>query len=823
VARRHRSPAKRARVAAAVAGAFALLLGAGAAGQDPPDAPIEAEGDQSVPDGVEVITVTGKTRERLLEEVPVSATTFTMEDLEAQGTSDIRGLAQFTPNLEIKTVFAASNPTLFIRGVGLKDYFANSSSAVAVYNDDVYMNSPTGQLFQLFDLENVEVLRGPQGSLYGRNASAGVIRAISRKPTGFYNGYVSGSYGSYDLFELESALEFPVVEEKLAFRGAFRMNQRDGVAKNRCAKPEFRFSNPCSLPGSPLLADIEEDVNDVDNWAARGILRWTPRSDVDVVLNAGGGLNRSLARQNQKIGTSENPQTGLKTAGNQDRAQYRDPDTCTPGKCLRVRPQFAFPTTPGETNPLDGDPYKGDYNLTEDEDVDVFLSSLTAKYEPSDSFSLSSVTAYASNQRDTHDNADASPRLQVEVEWFNEAWQASEEVRASWVAADVLYLTTGAFFLTEQLDVDNGFTFPSFSNTGRTTIQQILDQDTYTWSVFGHGSWDVVDDLTLEGGLRYNWDQKKFTADTNTFLGTIFFKGPVESEKEISKGFSGDVSMNYQLFDNYAVYGKYGRGFKAGQFNGAAGLGNFEIDLVQFVEPETVDAYEAGFKSNFLDRRVLFNAAAFFYRYNDLQVFVLDNSLATLPTPRLVNANDAQVWGLEADVRIRPLEWLEIFTNIGFLESEYLDFTDTVNTVVNTPTPELVKDVVDYSGNRLINSPVFSASGALVLNIPLGRFGWLSPRFDYSYKSEVYFDPNEGRGQFGFFPRGTLSQGDLWLFNARLAYRTVDERIEVAAFVRNLTDEEYIVDGFDLSAGFDALHFVIGDPRLIGGSVSFHF
>jgi len=811
-------------LAALLVSALLVSWSGGAAGQEAPSGQEGGTNASAEPaPGIEEITVMGQRRADALKEAPVSVTAFTMEDLAAQGTSDIRGLANFTPNLEIKTAFAASNPTLFIRGVGLKDYFANSSSAVAVYNDDIYMNSPTGQLFQLFDLENVEVLRGPQGSLYGRNASAGVIRAISRKPTGDFNGYFNGSYGSYNLVELESALEWPLIENELSIRGAYRLNMRDGVGENRCARDEYRFQPPCTInAGQPLLADVEQHVNDVNNWAARGVLRWTPNPDLDVVLIAGGGLNRSLARQNQKIGTSEDPQTGRKVAGNRDGAQYRDPDTCTPGKCQRVRPQFAFPTTPGEANPLDGDPYKGDYNLTGNEHVDVFLSSLTATYETGD-IALTSVSGYAANKRDTLDNSDASPRFQVETKWYNKAWQASQDLRGQWQPTDDLILKSGAFFLTEQLDVENLFEFPSFSDTGRTGIEQLINQDTYTWSVFGYGTWSISDNLTADAGLRYNWDQKKFTADSNTLLGTIFFKGPSETQKEISKGFSGDITLSYRFFDGLQAYAKYGHGFKAGQFNGAAGLGNFDIDLVQFVDPETVDAYEVGAKSSFLDGQVQVNVSSFFYRYNDLQVFVLDNSLATLPTPRLVNANDAQVWGVEGEFRVRPFSWLELFTTAGFLESKYLDFTDTVNTVVNQPTPELVKDTVDYSGNRLINSPALSLSGSAVVDIPLGGLGWLTPRFDFSYKTRTFFDPNEGRGQFGLFPKGTLAQDALLLVNARIAYRTPDQRIEIAGFVRNLTDEQYAVDGFDLSSGFDSLNFVIGDPRLYGVNVSYRF
>ena len=157
--------------------------------------------------GIEEMVVIGSGADVLLQSQEVSAITFDAEQLQAIGASDLSDVAQFTPNLDIRTPFAASNPTLFIRGVGLRDFNANSSSSVAVYNDEIYMNSPAGQLSQLFDVENIDVLRGPQGTIYGRNASAGTIRVISRKPTGEPGASLRATYGRFNQLELEGAVE----------------------------------------------------------------------------------------------------------------------------------------------------------------------------------------------------------------------------------------------------------------------------------------------------------------------------------------------------------------------------------------------------------------------------------------------------------------------------------------------------------------------------------------------------------------------------------------------------------------------------------------
>ena len=183
--------------------------------------------------GIEEMVVVGTAASSLFQNQEVSAIAFDEDYLEAIGASDISDVAQFTPNLEIRTPFAASNPTLFIRGVGIRDFNANSSSSVAVYNDEIYMNSPAGQLAQLFDVSNIDVLRGPQTTMYGRNANAGTIRVLARKPTGTPGVTGSVTVGRFNQLEFEAAVENVIVPDVLTMRTAARWNQRDGTTKNR--------------------------------------------------------------------------------------------------------------------------------------------------------------------------------------------------------------------------------------------------------------------------------------------------------------------------------------------------------------------------------------------------------------------------------------------------------------------------------------------------------------------------------------------------------------------------------------------------------------
>ncbi len=208
--------------------------------------------------GIEEMVVVGTGASSLLQNKEVSAIAFSAEHLEAIGASDLTDVATFTPNLEIRTPFAASNPTLFIRGVGLRDFNANSSSSVAVYNDEIYMNSPAGQLGQLFDTENIDVLRGPQTTMYARNASAGTIRVIARKPSGETGMNGTVTYGRFNQLNFEAAFETVIVPEMITMRTSARWNQRDGFTKNRCADSDYWNRPPRPRTTAPSHFSPEE-------------------------------------------------------------------------------------------------------------------------------------------------------------------------------------------------------------------------------------------------------------------------------------------------------------------------------------------------------------------------------------------------------------------------------------------------------------------------------------------------------------------------------------------------------------------------------------
>jgi iron complex outermembrane receptor protein len=751
--------------------------------------------------GIEEIEVTATRRQQASQDIPISLVAFDGTELEAARVTDIRDLADYTPNLEIKTATGASNPTLFIRGIGLNDFNSNASSSVAVYSDGVYMNSPAGQLFQLFDVERVEVLRGPQGSLYGRNATAGALQVWSRKPDGAFSADTIVTYGNYDAVEVTGALAFPIVSDVLSARIAGRMNRRDGITENRCAGPiinqripRFGVENQCRrlrATDPPIPPGLPDRVNDIDNWASRAIFKLDPSDSQEWTLNVHGGQSRANALQLQLRGV----RPPILNGAGQGALDYGDRDR---------------------------DPFAGDYDLVGPEELDLFGSGLSGEIEL-DTIRLKSITAYEWNSRSILDNTDAGPRVIIHSDTKDSAWQASQELIVSSLSGDRFEWDLGGFALYEQLEADNTFNTRIVAPVPTLTTQDI-DQELFTWALFGHATYQATDQIRFDGGLRYNWERKRFRITaSNIPLGPGFEVQNVDGdETETWDAFTGDVVLTWQPTEEVSTYVKYSRGFKGGHFNGGA---VFSAQVVEAVEPESVNAYEIGLKSNWFDRQLILNAAFFYYDYENYQVFALRNDPGSIPIPQLLNAPKVTSRGFEIDLQMTPADGLFMSVGIGVLDAEFTEFAvlrsfrDSTAGCPRPPRCPVVFEVQDFSGNPLVAAPPVTVTAVAHYDVDLGRFGTLTPRLDASYKGRTYFDPGDATANPPQ-PLEAASQDPFWLLNARLAYRTPNDRIEVAGWVRNAMDKAYLIDSFDVRNGLGAFLDVYGTPRTYGVTIS---
>jgi outer membrane receptor protein involved in Fe transport len=894
--------------------------GPAGAASDEREVLLPTEADDAAPDAaapepsrdVEEMVVLATGRDDFLKDLSISTTSFSTAEIKALRIQNIADLAEYTPNLEINTRSAASNPTLFIRGIGLKDYNANAAGAVAVYQNGININSPAIQLGQLFDVEELLVLRGPQGSVNGRNATAGAIMINSVLPDGSFDASGSFTYGNYNTLQAEGAIGFPLVEDLLSTRIAFTANFRDGTTRNNCAdwdpesvgkpllneetvreafrwnieeNPRFRKivnkrfpkagSDPTKVetfedhrpvfvdqvciwnepgwlefdsvnPPSPELgrwvdnqnirtvADfqgLKRWVNDVANWATRGIIRFQPdlNDGMDWILNVHGGQNLGDSRRLQALRSGFVQNEG-------------DPffveNVAAVSEVLAARNSTAGGTQPGleGIREVDGlftsdssadnlipggrggdDIDAGFYDQDGLERLDSWGLSLQGLWDTGP-VNLVSLTGYEWYDRKIDDEGDAVPIREFAAVYEDSAWQVSQELRAGGEGERYRWFV-GGFFLHEDLEATN--LFPGLRSR---RIQQDFAQKLTSGAGYASGRYWLLDEVYLDGGLRYNVEHKEFTlaSTLNALEGSFFNAIPEETIAKTWTGLTGDAVIAWQpggdwmydaRLDHLNAYIKYGRGMKGGHFNAGLTIQSNvnQKQRIDTVDPEFLHAVEAGFKSRWLQNRLIVNLALFRYWYEDLQVFDFTNEVGELPIQRLLNS-DANVLGAELEIQARPLPGLLLQFGGGWLDTEFVDF----QVFKATDQPRGIGSLVefDYSGNPLISAPRWNFSGVVEYQIPLGRWGSLVPQYTVSYRSKVYLDPQM---------LDPISQEPFFLHGARLAYRTPDGRFEIAGWVENFTNQRYKIDVFDISLGENSILEVWNDPRMYGLTLSAYF
>lgn len=744
----------------------------------------EASQDESRDRVLQTVQVTAERREASQQDVPVTVASIDERMLNEGDYRTSEDLAQQVPGLQIKSSFSASNPTIFIRGVGINDFNPANSGAIGVMVDDMFYNSTTGQLFQLFDLDRVEVLKGPQGTLYGRNTTGGVLSIHTKEPGFEPGGYLSATYGRFNQMDVEGAVNLPV-SDKLAFRLSAVSNTRDGTR-------DIAFPDGTST-----------EKNNVDFQAARLQMLFEPTNALKVLGKIEYGKSSATSRSYESQGLI-NYNTGEVGIPDFDRV-------CGGRGAAICGDAFGYVD--------DKDPFSGAENLKDTpEEVEAFTANLQVEWDLG-AFELTSVTGYLDTDREAILEVDASPNRLVE-EYINDgSEQFSQELRLASDWDGPLSLITGAFYLQDELTGQDSFELlaglnptpgtPYFDATNfilRT--DRFYTQKTDTFAVFAQSDYDLTDRLTATLGARFTWEERE--------LDHVAYAGPVDAvpldgDMPVfatlldTSDFGTDnlsfeeptfrAALSYDVSDDIMVFGSVSRGFKSGGFNTGATSDPVEASVV---EPEKLMAYEAGIKSEWFDRTLRANASAFYYDYTDLQVFGL--APGAVPTQTLFNAEEAEITGVEFDLTSVPLTGLELSLAGTYLDAEYTNFV--------TPLGQ------DFSGNSMVAAPDWSlvARGRYETGPIWGDLGLVAGA-DATYTGDQYFDTQNTE---------RLAQGEYWLVNARLALRPQDGRWELAAFVKNLADEEYVVDAFDVADfGFDEL--VYGDPRTYGISLTYRF
>jgi len=633
--------------------------------------------------GLEEVTVTAQKREQSTQDISLSVTAFGETQLKEYGFKNLFDVAQHAPNVHIASFFDNSKPEIIIRGLGPQQLFsAFEQVPVGIYNDEVFAGSRSAHLAQMFDLERVEILRGPQGTLYGRNTTGGAINFISRKPGDEFAAEGAVTYGRFDELNFEGGVDIPV-SDTLKMRIAGVKRDRDGYTKN-----------VSGVPGTP------NRLQNIDNWGARAIVQWTPSDSMEWTLNIHGfGSDTNSPAIHGDIG--------------QGRGE--------PNVITGFAQPAGFHTLSIDTTP--------------EENLDAWGMSLTGTFDIGE-ITVTSITAYEDVEAFELEDSDASP---ISLQVFSvpdDLWQFSQELRFASTTAGLDWVA-GVYYYTDNLKANNfygGFRDPIFGVASGFEADNFLEQDTENWAIFADVRWPVFENVTLNGGIRYTSEDKKIDGDANVRIffpdglgGEIPFDIPTIVDAHVetdADDVTGRAAIEWTPTEDIMIYGSYGRGFKSGGFNSQAFA---TVDELTPYGPETVDAFEIGIKSSWFDNRLIVNAALFHQEIKDLQSLIVIDDPLLGPLFFVRNAAEATNQGLEIDVRARPVEGLDIAFGIGLVDAEFDSFP------FNDGTGR------DATGNQL-PTPSLTMNGLVQYQFPLSGGSTLTPRIDFSFVGDQWFD-----------------------------------------------------------------------------------
>lgn len=715
---------------------------------------------------LEEVIVTATKRDQSIQDVGIAVTAMTGEQMEALGFTSAQQVAAAAPGVSSLQPNGEANYSIGIRGVINSDFTTNVESPVAVYLDEVYISQASGTGFMLFDMERVEILRGPQGTLYGRNATGGLAHFITKKPGQDADGYGKLTVGQYGQVKFEGAAGGPIGTSALSARISGSIHRNKGYIENR-------------------VTDVK--LNNANDWAVRLQLLYEPSDDLSLLLNVRGSA------QDIRTGFFENVSSATD--------------------------QTLTPTTPNEilSGYLDEDGnrnvYAGDYDDPGFNDLSNRGYSATLKYALNDSVNLTTITDYSTTKRTYIEDSDASPEPFFNFFLTTDAKQFSQEVRFDYEGYKWKWLL-GAYYLKLDINDTNGAITEPFIMGGGTTrddseggLLNPYTSELDSLSLFGQVEYLLSDQLTLIAGLRVIQDKKDFVyrIEAVEFLdpdSTPGFNAPSNIASQGVLGnydgrrddsdIAGRLQLDWKFSDNNLAYFAYNRGVRGGGFNAPIFPVNAPLDYNDETfsyGPEQLNAFEVGLKVDLGDIGRL-NTAVYYYDYNNYQLFTI-TGVDTIT----VNSPSAEAKGFEVELQLSPSYRWDFLAGLAYND-------------ISAKAPGVTDEV------RPVQSPKWNANALVRYNIPVGN-GEISLQADLDYRSEVFFNLTaaEPVTQGGFAVANILisySLGDHWMFSG---------------FVQNVTDEEYQVQAFDLSGPmvFGLTEQYYGRPRWWGVSARYNF
>lgn len=711
---------------------------------------------------IDEIVITAERREESLQDTPISVTAFNAESLEALGVANANDMAAFTPNLMTNsTPSGFAGVVLTMRGVQTEDMIVTMEPAVGLYLDGVPVSKGTGSLFEIADLQRMEILRGPQGTLYGRNTIGGAINLITRKPSGEWGARFKGTVGTYETRNAQLTVDVPLVDNdavgKLAMKATLATFNREGYETN------------------VLLG---EDLDDRDQSAVHLQLLWEPTEQTSLLYS-------------------------YDTTRIDENAEAFSPVAVSPLGAL-------FPTVPYVAPYVVGKrPDSYTLNAPHDRYLDADGHSLTITTDVFDGAEFVSITGYREfNQRGGQD-IDGSPATLLHSYGYSDYEQWTQEFRLVGSAlTDQLDYVLGFYYQQDEGGVmfdtvlDSGFAFdPSHAINGVPFTDRFdSDFDNEVWAVFGQADYHLTEQMTATFGLRYTREHRRMSKiEYIPGMVTIF---PAADSSENFSNLSPVIGLNYEWSDDLMTYLKLSRGYKSGGFNAR------DVVPVLFEEgfdEEKLTAYEIGFKSTLMDQRVILNGAAFYSDYKDHQVNIQVPTAAGFYN-YIANAAQADIFGVELEMQARLTPNLDLLASVSWLDTDYSEFRNPVTGA-------------DLSHYDFAYAPDYKGYIGLNYTFPDTRYGTWSARIDATRQDDIVFGitPSSVAGQDAY----SLVNARVTLDRIPLSAST--SNVAVSLWVKNLTDRTYHEYGLDMisALGWAGAHF--GDPRTWGMDLTVEF
>lgn len=787
--------------------ATALLVSASPAFAQEPTSSNQASETGVVEDstGLADIVVTATRRSENLQDVPVAISAVTGDDLQNRGVFQTNDLSGAVPNLQVSSAYGTSQPNFSLRGVGVaNEYNANAASPVGVYVDEVYQTFRASHGQQLYDLDRIEVVRGPQGTLYGRNTTGGAINFITRQPSlSGSNGYVTVGYGNYDRRNAEGALEGTLVDGTLGIRVAGTFVNSD---------PYLVSINGSGSSGGDRV------------YAVRGILRWKLAPTVDISLKGYIGRSKGGYQAPIAVGVTADPDApitfgGLGAAFGLNYSRAGLPKT-----------QFEGNTTGIARNEASG-------------------AVLTAKIELADHFNFMTISGYDDGRyfQGPVTECDGTPIDVCAIGYDSKFKAFNQDFRLSY-DGERLKVIGGIYYGWDRINNNNhinffgvlsgiraslglpatafnpgglfGALFPNDTFPTPLKGEQYYDQTRRSRAIYAEATYDLTQQLSLTGGLRYTKDRSRYFNGRSIFFDDtgdprlVLVSGnpggapvvltpgcalpPTLSQDGGANALTGRAIINYKPVEKVMLYASYSRGYRAGTFNGLAYASPAQV---YFVKPEKVNAYELGFKSRFLDNRAQLNGAVFLYDYRGQQVQEVVGATGFL------RSLDGTMKGFELEAEFRATPSLMLSAALGILDSKYKKGQFLAPGDARASDPRGIA----IGGNEFPFAPRQSFNAGFDWDAVDDGQNKLSLHGDAQFTGKFYYDSFNDRQATGVLSQGSHS---FWLFNSRLTYSR--DNYSISAWVKNIGDKLYYPFGLNLEGAFGVSQLIRGQPRTYG-------